>query len=315
MYSVFFGLEESPFNLTPDPKYLYMSRQHREALNYLIYGINERKGFILVSGGIGTGKTTLCRALLARLDSKIDTALIFNSYVTDIELLQAVNQEFGIDMEGIERGKKSYIDALNRFLLANFSAGRNAVVLIDEAQNLSHEALEQVRMLSNLETEKEKLLQIILVGQPELKEKLEGPALRQLNERITVRYELNHLAEDDVHAYIEHRLGIAGNRGNVKFSDAACRRIYRHSGGNPRRINAVSDRALLIAFTRCSNRAFSIGSDEINSAIRDLAGRTDERQPALSGRGWVGAAAFAAALAITASVVCTSGVINLTGQF
>ncbi len=316
MYSSFFGLNENPFSLTPDPKYLYLSKQHREALNHLIYGINERKGFIVISGGIGTGKTTLCRVILANLDPKIDSALIFNSYVTDIELLEAVNQEFGINMEGLERGKKNYIDALNRFLLDNFASGRNAIILIDEAQNLSLEVLEQIRMLSNLETEKEKLLQIILVGQPELQEKLKSPALKQLNERITVRYELTHLAEEDIHNYIEHRLAVAGNKGNLNFSDAACRRIYRHSSGNPRRINAVSDRALLIAFTKYSNQAFSIDKDEINSAICDLEGLGRDREKPLSrlGQSWIGLLIFAAALAITAALAWDS-LENLFGRF
>lgn len=303
MYSSFFGLIEDPFNLTPDPKFLYLSAQHREALNHLIYGINERKGFIVISGGIGTGKTTICRAMLASLDQKVDSALIFNSYVTDIELLETINQEFGIGMEGLERGKKNYIDALNRFLLDSYAAGRNAIIMIDEAQNLSNEALEQIRMLSNLETEKEKLLQIVLVGQPELQERLKSPALKQLNERITVRYDLRPLDEDDVKKYIDHRLEVAGNRGNLNFSDAACRRIYRHSSGNPRRINAVCDRALLIAFTRYSNQAFSIDKGEINSAIIDLEGGTPKKAGLRIGKAWIGILIFAAALAITAALV------------
>jgi len=317
MYSSFFGLNEDPFNLTPDPKFLYLSTQHREALNHLIYGINERKGFIVISGGIGTGKTTLCRALLASLDAKVDSALIFNSYVTDIELLEAVNQEFGISMEGLERGKKNYIDALNRFLLDNYASGRNAIILIDEAQNLSNQVLEQIRMLSNLETEKEKLLQIILVGQPELQEKLTSPALRQLNERITVRYDLKHLAEDDIQNYIEHRLEVAGNKGNLHFSDAACRRIYKHSSGNPRRINAVSDRALLIAFTKYSNQAFSIGRNEINCAICDLEGSgRDRKKPGFRlGQAWLGVLIFAAALVITAALVWDGLLETLFGRF
>ncbi len=273
MYSKFFGLNEVPFNLTPDPKYLYMSRQHREALNYLIYGINERKGFIVITGGIGTGKTTLCRALLANLDKNtIDSALIFNSCVSDLELLETVNQEFGINMAGLEKAKKPYIDALNRFLLDNYAAGRNAIVVIDEAQNLSKEVLEQIRMLSNLETERDKLIQIILVGQPELRQTLESDSLRQLNERITVRYDLKQLAAEDLPGYIDHRLRVAGNSGSLRFSDSACRRVFSHSAGNPRRINAICDRALLIAFTKYSNRAFSIEKEDIVSAIDDLSG-------------------------------------------
>lgn len=194
MYSSHFKLKENPFSLTPDPKYLFLSRQHREALNHLIYGIKEKKGFIVITGGIGTGKTTLSRALLSRMDSSVETALIFNSYLSDMELLEVINQEFRIALTGIERTKRRYIDALNAFLTENYRAGKNAVVLIDEAQNLSRNVLEQLRMLSNLETETEKLLQIILVGQPELRDLLEQPSLRQLNERISVRYHLDELS-------------------------------------------------------------------------------------------------------------------------
>src|SRR5512145_212957 len=169
MYAAYFGLKENPFKLSPEPGYLFLSGQHRDALNYLIYGIKEKKGFVLISGGIGTGKTTLCRTLLNLLDPAVETALIFNTAISDVELLETVVAEFGINPAFGAKTKKGYVDALNDFLLANFAAGKNAVLLIDEAQNLSHGTLEQIRMLSNLETEKEKLLQIILVGQSELK--------------------------------------------------------------------------------------------------------------------------------------------------
>ena len=194
MYTSFFGLKENPFNLTPDPRYLYLSSCHKEALDHLLYGINERKGFIAVTGGIGTGKTTMCRVLLDHIKDDTRSALIFNSFISDIELLKCINQEFGIQISENTQTKKEYIDALNKFLLGAFKDGGNAIVLIDEAQNLSRDVLEQVRMLSNLETEKEKLVQIILVGQPELKEFLASPSLKQLDERITVRYELKPLA-------------------------------------------------------------------------------------------------------------------------
>ena len=187
MYTSFFGFRENPFNLTPDPRYLFLSPFHKEALDHLLYGITERKGFIAITGGIGTGKTTLCRALLDHLDDSTRTALIFSAFLSDTELLKAINQEFGIKMDPAAASKKDYIDSLNSFLLDNFSSGRNAVLLIDEAQNLSQTVLEQIRMLSNLETEKEKLIQIVLVGQSELKDLLASPSLRQLNERITVR--------------------------------------------------------------------------------------------------------------------------------
>jgi general secretion pathway protein A len=267
MYASHFKLRENPFSLTPDPKYLFLSRQHREALNHLIYGIKEKKGFIVVTGGIGTGKTTLSRALLSGMDASVDTALIFNSYLSDMELLEVINQEFGIPLAGVDRTKRRYIDTLNAFLLANHRAGKNSVVLIDEAQNLSRNVLEQLRMLSNLETETEKLLQIVLVGQPELRDLLAQPSLRQLNERICVRYHLDALREDDVPDYIVHRLTVAGNTGHLSFADDALGSIYDFSRGNPRRINILCDRALLIAY---AGNGFAIDRKIIKLAIKDL---------------------------------------------
>ena len=231
MYEAYFGLKENPFTLSPDPRYLYLSPQHREALNCLIYGIGEKKGFMVVTGGIGTGKTTLCRALLAGLDGSTASALIFNPALSDIELLKTINQEFGIRMVG--RGtKKRYLDGLNAFLMRNFAAGKNAVLMIDEAQNLSHSVLEQIRMLSNLETVREKLIQIILLGQPELRRLLALPSLRQLNERITVRYDLKPLAREDVRRYIEHRLVTAGGETNGVFTAGSYALIYGSVAGD-----------------------------------------------------------------------------------
>jgi general secretion pathway protein A len=267
MYASHFKLRENPFSLTPDPKYLFLSRQHREALNHLIYGIKEKKGFIVVTGGIGTGKTTLSRALLSGMDPSVETALIFNSYLSDMELLEVINQEFRIALTGVERTKRRYIDALNAFLMDNYRAGKNAVVLIDEAQNLSRNVLEQIRMLSNLETETEKLLQIVLVGQPELRDLLAQPSLRQLNERISVRYHLDALLEDDVPDYIVHRLTVAGNTGHLSFADDAFGKIYDFSRGNPRRINILCDRALLIAY---AGNGLEIDRKIIKRAIQDL---------------------------------------------
>jgi general secretion pathway protein A len=250
MYADYFGLKENPFNLSPDPRYLYFSRQHREALHHLIYGITEKKGFIVVTGGIGTGKTTISRTLLANLDDGIESALIFNSAITDMELLETILQELHISLNGREKTKKNCVDALNDFLLACFAAGKNCVLLIDEAQNLSHDVLEQLRMLSNLETEREKLIQIILIGQPELQDLLMSPSLRQLNERITVRYDLAPLDRKSVRSYIRHRLAVAGAGETVSFSTPATYLIYGYSKGIPRRINAICDRAMLIAYTR-----------------------------------------------------------------
>lgn len=169
MYTTHFGLKENPFNLSPDPRYLYYSPQHREALNCLIYGINEKKGFIVITGEIGTGKTTICRTLLSRLNQSVESALIFNSAISDLELLEAINKELGISMPEGQKTKKQCIDALNEYLLQRFSQNKNVVLMIDEAQNLSHSTMEQIRMLSNLETVEEKLLQIVLIGQPELR--------------------------------------------------------------------------------------------------------------------------------------------------
>ena len=267
MYTSFFGFQGSPFNLTPDPRYLFLSPYHKEALDHLLYGINERKGFIAITGGIGTGKTTLCRVLLNYLDDDTKSALIFNSYMTDIELLKAVNQEFGIQMGPWATSKKAHIDALNQFLLETFRQGGNALLLIDEAQNLSHNVLEQIRMLSNLETEKEKLIQIVLVGQPELKELLVAPSLRQLDERIMVRYDLKPLLFKDVRGYVEHRLVVAGGLGDLAFTNGAIRKIYHYSHGNPRRINTVCDRSLLIAYAR---EEFIISKQVVNKAIKEL---------------------------------------------
>ena len=269
MYTSYFGFKENPFSLTPDPNYLYLSRHHKEAFDHLLYGINERKGFIVITGGVGTGKTTLCRALLGALDSSTKTALIFNAYLSDIELLKTINQEFGIDTNTEGQSKKDYIDSLNRFLLETFSQGGNAVLLIDEAQNLSHSVLEQIRMLSNLETEKEKLVQIVLAGQLELRDVLASPALKQLDERIMVRYDLKPLEREDVRGYVEHRLVIAGGRGNVRFTKGAIEALYGCSKGNPRRINGVCDRALLIAYSKDES---TISKKTIQKSIEDVRG-------------------------------------------
>ena len=282
MYTSYFGFKENPFSLTPDPDYLYLSRHHKEAFDHLVYGINERKGFIVITGGIGTGKTTLCRALLGTLDSSTKTALIFNAYISDTELLKTINKEFGIGREVPGQSKKDYIDGLNHFLLETFSRGGNAVLLIDEAQNLSHTVLEQIRMLSNLETEKEKLVQIVLAGQSELKELLTSPALRQLDERIMVRYDLKPLDRQDVQGYVDHRLVVAGGKGNVRFKKGALEAIYAYSQGNPRRINGVCDRALLIAY---SKDEFTVSKKTAQRAIEDIRGHVTLK-PRLT-TGWV----------------------------
>ncbi|RPH50430.1 MAG: ATPase [Desulfobacteraceae bacterium] len=269
MYTEYFGLTENPFNLSPEPGYLFLSEQHRDALNYLLYGIVEKKGFVMISGDIGTGKTTICRTMLAALHESVETALIFNTAVSDVELLETIIKEFGISVFCETRTKKVYVDILNEFLLANFAQGKNAVLIIDEAQNLSHGVLEQIRMLSNLETEREKLLQIVLIGQPELKATLTLPALRQLNERITVRYDLKPLPAHEIIHYIEHRLRVAGGPGRVRFTSGAYHLIYYFTEGIPRRINALCDRALLIAYTK---NILKIDRRIIRKAALDIGG-------------------------------------------
>ena len=267
MYAAYFGLKENPFSLSPEPRYLFLSEQHRDALNCLIYGIKEKKGFILISGDIGTGKTTICRSLINLLDDSVETALIFNTAISDLDLLETVIGEYGIAIISGSKTKKNYIDVLNDFLLRNFATGKTAVLVIDEAQNLSHGVLEQIRMLSNLETETEKLIQIILIGQPELSNTLMLPALRQLNERITVRYDLKPLSSPEVREYIQHRLKVAQGPGSLKFTKGAFNLIYTFTEGIPRRINALCDRALLIAYTKNVSK---IDRKIIKLAVHDI---------------------------------------------
>ena len=251
MYCPFFGLQEKPFSITPDPRFLFLSPSHQEALGHLLYGIEERKGFITVTGEVGTGKTLLCRALLDRLGRHVRTALIFNSFLSEIELLRSINEDFGIPPGGGTR--KELIDHLNQYLIGEFSAGRNAVLIIDEAQNLAPPVLEQIRMLSNLETERGKLLQIVLIGQPELRQQLSRPELRQLNQRIALRYHIQPFTRQETEDYINHRLVVAGSHGGVKFSRRALSAIYRLSEGIPRKINLLCDRAMLSAYVHESN--------------------------------------------------------------
>jgi len=267
MYCPFFGLQEKPFSLTPDPRFLFLSLSHQEALGHLLYGIEERKGFITVTGEVGTGKTLLCRALLDRLGRHVQTALIFNSFLLEIELLRSINEDFGIVQAGATR--KELIDHLNQYLLAEFSAGRNAVLIIDEAQNLAPPLLEQIRMLSNLETERGKLLQIVLVGQPELRQQLARPELRQLNQRIALRYHLQPFNRQESEDYINHRLVVAGSHGSVKFSRRALSTIYRLSDGIPRQINLLCDRAMLSAYVHGSGL---IGHTHVRQAWNEIGG-------------------------------------------
>lgn len=249
MYCDFFGFTEKPFTITPNPHFIFLSSIHREAYARLLYGVDSRAGFISLTGEVGTGKTTLLRTLLTQLDpEKYKSALIFNPCVSAEQLLAGICREFGV--EAGEQTRFGYLDALNLFLIEQNSAGRIVLLVIDEAQNLAPEVLEQVRMISNLETERDKLIQIILAGQPELDAVLKRHDLRQLSQRITVRCRLAPMKVDDVSQYIRHRVKVAGSRIPDIFSPAAIRKIYRFSRGIPRLINIACEQALVLAWTR-----------------------------------------------------------------
>ncbi len=265
MYEKFFYLKEKPFHITPDPRFLYLSSKHREAISLLNFGINRRGGFILLTGEVGTGKTTLCRALLDRLPENTETALVLNPLLSAKELLVTITQDFGLKV-GAD-SVKAHLDALNEFLLKKASTGGNAVVIIDEAQNLNYKTFEMIRLLSNLETEKEKLLQIIIVGQPELREKLKRSELRQLNQRITVRYHLESLNYEETEAYIQNRLFVAGGMGAVRFTSSALKAIFEASKGIPRIINIICDRTLTAAFVEEKRE---IDVDTVKKALEEL---------------------------------------------
>jgi len=269
MYLDFFRLKDPPFSITPDPHYLFFSRQHREAYNHIMYGIRERKGFIQLTGEVGSGKTTLCRAVLAELGQNVQTALILNPCLTEAQLMRAILHDFGLVSAGKDMLK--LIETLNAFLLQRLESGANVALLIDEAQNLSPKLMEQIRLLSNLETTREKLIQIVLIGQPELDEKLADTSLRQLRQRITVRYHLSPLDEAEVEAYVMHRLNQAGANRRIAFEPKALHLIFRHSGGIPRLINAICDNALLAAYVACTWR---IDVACANRAIAQLDGNS-----------------------------------------
>ena len=271
MYKSFYGLNEMPFNITPDPKFLYLSPTHQEALQHLKFGVQERKGFIVLIGEVGCGKTTLCRRFLNELDpARYDTALILNPRVTETQMLKAILTELGETK--LSRSQNDLVAQMNRVLLERIALGRDIVLIIDEAQNLSFEVLEQIRLLSNLETDQQKLLQIVLMGQPELKAVLAREELRQLRQRILIHYELNPLNLNDVAHYVHHRLTLAGGLGRPAFTRWALRAVHRYSQGIPRIINNLCDKSILAAYIRDSDE---VNYWDVRRAHRDMKNLTE----------------------------------------
>ncbi|MEA3639542.1 MAG: AAA family ATPase [Lamprobacter sp.] len=294
MYLNYFGLSEASFSITPDPQYLYLSEQHREALAHLLYGAGENGGFVLLTGEVGTGKTTICRAFLEQTPEQVDVALVLNPAMTAIELMHAICQEFGVATPDHQDSVKVLVDRLNSFLLDAHARGRHPVVVIDEAQNLRPRVLEQVRLLTNLETSKQKLLQIFLIGQPELREMLASRELRQLNQRITARFHLSSLSARETAAYVDHRIAVAGVQRPL-FSAAALREVHRRSRGVPRLINLICDRSLLGAAV---SRRMQVTPAIVRRAARELlAGEQPQQWPQRQSP-WAMAAALVLALGL-----------------
>jgi general secretion pathway protein A len=262
MYLAFYGLKEKPFNTTPDPKFLYLTPGHQEALAHLLYGVQESKGFLVLTADIGTGKTTLLQALLQRLDKDVEVAFVVNSKLSFEGLLEYILEDFGINSPGESQAQR--LVALNNFLLSRWREGKKTVLILDEAQNLEPLTLEQVRLLSNFETATEKLLQILLVGQPELKTKLQLPELRQLKQRIGLRANIPLLTEEETRKYIRHRLQIAAAQNTAVFNDRAIVCIHQFAGGVPRLINILCDHCLLIGYAEQKRQ---IGRDIVEEAI------------------------------------------------
>ncbi|MES2926775.1 MAG: AAA family ATPase [Pseudomonadota bacterium] len=309
MYAPFFGLQHPPFSIAPDPRYLFMSERHREALAHLLYGLDAGGGFVLLTGEVGAGKTTVCRCFLEQIPSHCNVAYIFNPKLTVRELLRSICDEFGVPHKptvpgGVET-VKDYIDPLNASLLAAHAAGRNTVLIIDEAQNLSADVLEQLRLLTNLETSERKLLQIILIGQPELRAMVAKPSMEQLAQRVIARFHLGALSPQETQQYIAHRLAVAGLTGPLPFDRGALRRVHALSHGVPRRINLLCDRALLGAYAagaRQVNRAIvNRAAREVFDAPASAAAARSARQAGLPRWALAGLGAVAGAAAVAAA--------------
>jgi general secretion pathway protein A len=295
VYTAHFGLTEPPFAITPDPRYLYMSQRHREAMAHLRYGVTEPGGFVTLTGEVGTGKTTLCRSLIEQLESPVDIALVLNPRLTSLELLATICDEFRVSYPKDTTSLKLLVDALHRFLLDTNARGRRTVLIVDEAQHLTPEVLEQIRLLTNLETSKEKLLQVILIGQPELIDLLERPELRQVAQRVTARYHLLPFSERETLRYIRHRLKVAGATEMV-FAPGALRRVHKLAGGVPRLINVICDRALLGAY---ANDRAQVDTATVVRAAREVRGRRGSVIPLRRGA-WI-TAAIAGGMAVMAA--------------
>lgn len=270
MYLEYYALSDPPFDITPNPRFLFFSPKHREAFNHLLYGIRERKGFVQLTGEVGAGKTTVCRAMLDQLGETFATALILNPVLNADQLIKAIAMEFGLDVKGLDRLET--VAVMNGFFLKQVEDGKDSVLIIDEAQALTDELLEQVRLLSNLETDDRKLLQIVLMGQPELRDRLNAFGLRQLRQRITVRYHLRPLTRTEVGQYVHHRLQVSGAKGAPYFTSAALWRIHHYSQGIPRLVNAVCDKCLLAGYVAQRDR---IDFRMAGAAIRELEGKFD----------------------------------------
>ena len=266
MYLEFFQLSEFPFNVTPDPRFLYFSDRHREAYDSLLYGVEHRKGFIILTGEVGCGKTTVCRSVLNQLPTNTHSALILNPSLTPTQLLRSILTDLGLNAKGND--KLGHITRLNTYLLERLENNENVCVIIDESQNLDSRLIEQVRMLSNLETDQHKLMQIILAGQPELKDRLAEPELRQLRQRVMVHCDLAPLSAVETALYIQHRLNVAGSNGRIRFRSSAVESIHSQATGIPRQINTICDRSLLSAYVR---KDFEVTEIDVQNALKELA--------------------------------------------
>jgi general secretion pathway protein A len=269
VYLTYYSLTEPPFDITPNPRFLFYSPKHREAFNHLLYGIRERKGFVQLTGEVGAGKTTLCRAMLEQLSGVYSTALILNPALNADQLMKAITTEFGLPVQGLNLDRLDALAVFNEFLLRQVEQGKETVLIIDEAQDLDEAMLEQIRLLSNLETDNRKLLQIVLMGQPELRDRLNKHELRQLRQRITVRYHLQPLNRYEVNQYIQHRLEISGAKGTPYFTRPALWRIFNYSKGIPRLVNAICDKALLAGYVQQRDK---IDYRTVGIAINELEG-------------------------------------------